>query len=203
MIRLRPLICWVIFFMIDYSKNYSLESLFYINENGLVCQEEWKPVVGYESKYYVSDLGRVKTFNYRRNPFICKQEKINSGYNRVSLSANNKRKRMLVHVLVCQSFLGHKHNRTLKVIDHFDNNKQNNSLNNLRIISNRDNVIKDRKKGITGENNIRMMKGKFQVRFEIDKKTKHFGCYATIEEAIFIRDGVVKKLQEDFKKHLS
>jgi hypothetical protein len=46
--------------MIEYYKNKSLESLFYINEKGLVCLEEWKDVVGYEGFYQVSNLGRLK-----------------------------------------------------------------------------------------------------------------------------------------------
>jgi len=190
--------------MIDYSKNYSLESLFYINENGLVCQEEWKSVTGYETKYQVSDLGRIKTFNYKARPFIMVQEYLKKGYCRISLSKNNKKKRILVHVLVCQEFKNHKnHNYKIKVVDHIDNNPKNNVLSNLQIISNRQNIIKDMPNPKTGENNIRIMKKKFQVRFSINKKVKHFGVYETLEEAVLVRDNVVKQLEEDFKKHLN
>jgi len=187
--------------MIDYSNNFSLDSLFYIDDNGIVCQEEWKEIQGYNGKYQVSNLGRLKTFNYRRNAFILKQEQIKSGYKRASLSILNIKKRHLVHVLVSQEFLGHKHNHSFKVIDHIDDNKINNFFRNLRIVNHRDNIIKN-KIGITGQNNIRIMKGKFQVRFIINKKQKYFGCYKTIEEAIIVRDNVVKEIKNDFEKHL-
>jgi hypothetical protein len=189
--------------MINYSENYSLESLFYINEDGLVCQEKWKPIVGYESKYEVSDLGRVKTFNYRRNPFIMVQEQLKKGYCRISLFKDNKKKRVLVHVLVCQEFKGYIQNNKFKVIDHIDNNPKNNIASNLQIISFRENIIKDMPKPKTGENNIRIMKGKFQVRFVVDKKTNYLGCYETLKEAVFVRNKFIEKLNQDFKKHLN
>ena len=46
--------------MIEYHKNLSLELLFYINNEGLVCYEEWKDIPGYEGIYQVSNLGRIK-----------------------------------------------------------------------------------------------------------------------------------------------
>ena len=49
--------------MIEYYKNKSLESLFYVNEFGLVCQEEWKDIPNYEGLYQASDLGRIKSLS--------------------------------------------------------------------------------------------------------------------------------------------
>ena len=46
--------------MIEYYKNLSLESLPYINEEGLSCFEVFKDIPNYEGLYQVSDLGRVK-----------------------------------------------------------------------------------------------------------------------------------------------
>jgi len=187
--------------MIDYSKNLSLENLFYIDEFGIVRQEEWKYVKGSDDKYQVSNLGRVKTFNYRRDVFIMTQESLKSGYKRVRLWFQKKSKRILVHVLVCQEFLEHKHNPPLKVIDHIDDNPKNNILTNLRIISFRENIVKGAK-SLTGENNIRIMKKKYQVRFVINKKTNYFGCYETLGEAVIVRNNVKKELETEFKKHL-
>ena len=43
--------------------------------------EEWKNIVGYEGKYQISSLGRVKSLNYRKTgkEKILKQN-INKGY---------------------------------------------------------------------------------------------------------------------------
>ena len=51
--------------MIEYYKNLSLESLFYINDEGLVCMEEWRNIIGFENRYQVSSLGRVKSLGRR------------------------------------------------------------------------------------------------------------------------------------------
>ena len=48
--------------MIEYYKNLSLENLFYIDENGIVQEEEWKDIPNWEGMYQCSDLGRVKSF---------------------------------------------------------------------------------------------------------------------------------------------
>lgn len=47
--------------MIEYYKNLSLENLPYINEEGLICWEEFRDIPQYEGLYQVSDLGRVKS----------------------------------------------------------------------------------------------------------------------------------------------
>lgn len=70
-------------------------------------KEVWKDVVGYEGLYQVSNLGRVRSFE-RKGTFtkIKVQETVKGGYKRVNLYKNGRLKKMLVHRLVAEAFLG-------------------------------------------------------------------------------------------------
>ena len=60
-------------------------------------KEIWKPVLGYEGKYQVSNKGQVaslmfvnRRLNYaRKNPFVMKQFTNSLGYKRITLCKNN------------------------------------------------------------------------------------------------------------------
>ena len=115
-------------------------------------KEIWKDIEGYEGLYQVSDLGRVKSLKFGKER-ILKQNQTYKGYLVVTLSENGKTKTRNVHVLVAMAFLDHKPDGTQKVVvDHIDNNKNNNTLDNMQLISHRENVSKDRynETGYTG-----------------------------------------------------
>lgn len=98
-----------------------------------LANEIWKPVVGYEGIYSVSDLGRVMRMG---NTPRCKTDRLlspsdagSTGYLSVSLSVCNKRKGTDVHLLVMAAFVGpcpNGHN-----VNHKDLDKTNSRLNNL------------------------------------------------------------------------
>lgn len=92
-------------------------------------KEIWKDIPGYENLYQVSNLGRIKSLNYQNKGIskILKQAKDYDGYCLVSLSKNGKHITKKVHRLVAETFLG---NSALQV-NHKDENKNNNTLNNL------------------------------------------------------------------------
>ena len=70
------------------------------------------------------------------------------GYKHVSLSKNGYCKTTKIHKLVAMEFLNHKPNGGVKiVIDHINNIKIDNRLENLQLISNRENLTKDRNFG--------------------------------------------------------
>jgi hypothetical protein len=47
--------------MIEYYNNFDLNPLFYINDEGLVCLEEFKNIPNWIGFYQISNLGRVKS----------------------------------------------------------------------------------------------------------------------------------------------
>ena len=98
-------------------------------------QEIWKDIPNYEGLYQVSNLGRVKSlFKYKK---ILKPRPRN-GYLRVSLTKNNKSTNYAVHRLVAQAFISNPNN--LPEINHKDENKQNNCVDNLEFCTRKYNM---------------------------------------------------------------
>lgn len=93
--------------------------------------EQWKTVKGYEGLYEVSNLGNVKSLNYRHTgrERILKPGKVGGGYLQVQLCKNGKRKMLLVHRLVAAAFIPNPEG--LPEINHKDENKTNNCVENL------------------------------------------------------------------------
>ena len=91
--------------------------------------EIWKPIKGYENKYQVSNLGRVKSLT-KKTPTIKKLHN-HKGYIYTSLYLNGKPKNCLVHRLVLFTFkippiIGKDYQ-----VNHIDGDKTNNKLDNL------------------------------------------------------------------------
>lgn len=115
-------------------------------------EELFRDVKGYKGAYKVSNLGRVLSLKREvpnRNGYrivkerILKQSINKKGYKIVGLSTNGKSTLKLVHTLVAESFLNHTtDNHPRIVVDHIDNTTVNNRLDNLQLISNRENVSK-------------------------------------------------------------
>ena len=92
--------------------------------------EEWRDIKGYEGIYQISNKGRVKTLgNNRRKEKIREGIADNTGYKRISLCKNGKEKKYSIHRLVAEAFLPNPDN--LPVVNHKDENKLNNNVENL------------------------------------------------------------------------
>jgi len=126
---------------------------------GLPCQslpltkmrEHWKDIPGFEGRYQVSDLGRVKSLPFmqryllrngleafrRTKEKIRKLKSINSGYLTVSLWLDDEETTALVHRLVAAAFvLGEG-----ETVNHKDGVKRNNAASNLEWASYTDNHL--------------------------------------------------------------
>ena len=150
--------------------------------------EEYRDVVNYEGLYQVSNLGNVKSLarRYVPNDKIMKQTKGVRGYYIVGLSKGGKMKIRATHQLVAESFLNHRPDGTTKiVVDHIDNNPLNNRVDNLQLISNRENSTKDLKDGTSKYTGVRWNKAaqKWMANITIQGKIKHLGCYTNELEA--------------------
>ena len=143
-------------------------------------QEEWKPVVGYEGLYEVSNLGRVKSLPRNgtiKTEKILRQYENGYGYLHVGLR-NNGLKTKLVHRLVADAFLNYISKKGDIVIDHIDNNKQNNILSNLQIISHRENISKQ-KRGNSKYTGVHfsIFHNKYIAQIAYNNKTYYLGLY--------------------------
>lgn len=100
-------------------------------------EEIWKPI-DQSGKYYISTLGRVKSYQgYTAR--ILKPYKNQSGYYRVDICLD-KRHTFLVHQLVAKAFIVNDNPQKKDTIDHINGNKTDNSANNLRWLSREDNI---------------------------------------------------------------
>ncbi len=102
-------------------------------------QEIWKPLVGYEWLYEVSNLWRVKSLFYRKWKCekILKQRVSRIWYSVIQLKW---RKNFYVHRLIWVSFLWLDINNKKQCILHKDDNPLNNSIDNLVIGTHLDNM---------------------------------------------------------------
>jgi len=91
--------------------------------------EEWKDVNGYEGLYKISNYGRLISLHYY--PYISLHHPIisTSGYYRVTMSRNCIHRYMTIHKLVADAFIPN--NLNLSCVNHKDENKLNNNVNNL------------------------------------------------------------------------
>ncbi|MGG0793148.1 NUMOD4 domain-containing protein [Brevibacillus laterosporus] len=109
--------------------------------------EEWKPILGYEGSYEVSNTGRVRSVDrYTRTkgkPILKRgvektKKEDKDGYYRVWLSRESKKKSFFVHRLVAIAFLSNP--ESYPVVNHKDGDKKNNHVTNLEWCSHAHNV---------------------------------------------------------------
>lgn len=92
-------------------------------------EEIWKNIEGFEGLYQISNYGNVKSLKYGKER-ILKPRKDKDGYLRVGLYINGKGKDYTIHRLVALYFI--LNNDLFKTqINHKDENKENNNVNNL------------------------------------------------------------------------
>lgn len=107
-------------------------------------KEEWRDIEGYEGRYQVSNLGRVKSLtrinpqNHLLKERIRKAASDKNDYQIVNLCKDGIVKLYKVHRLVGEAFLDNPDG--LPQINHKDGNKRNNDVSNLEWASASQNV---------------------------------------------------------------
>lgn len=186
----------------EYYKNYDLADIVYFCDfDNIWKTEQWKNIVNYEGLYKISDLGRIKSLQRKqwngfsffiKEEMILKQSLCNKNYPKIGLWKNNNHKTFRTHQLIIMSFKGHFLNRKT-VIDHIDNDKNNNTINNLQVVTNRHNSIKD-KNPKSGYSCIYFNSNSWLVRMRVNGIKTTVGTFKDINEAIKQRDLFITQL---------
>ena len=164
----------------------------------------WRDIPGYEGLYQVSFDGRVKGLeryvNHWRGGLRKYEEKELSqatekvGYKCVSLCKEGKMRTHRVHVLIAMAFLKHKPCGYNILVDHINNNRLDNRLDNIQLVDCRTNSSKDRKISSSGFRGAHKTKsGRYISRIIDNKVVYKLGTFDTPEEA---HQAYVNKLNE-------
>lgn len=102
--------------------------------------ETWKDITGYEGRYQISSMGRVKSFAQDRKHGKIKLGNLNhKGYLTILLYDSSGRPKWYpVHRLVATTFIPNPDN--LPQVNHKDENKRNNCVENLEWCTNDYNI---------------------------------------------------------------
>ena len=166
--------------------------------NQRTMEEIFKDIKGFKGHYQISNFGNVKSlkrhmFNGYKN-IIIKERILRPGdnyrgYLMVILQKNNTKKTVKIHHLVFDHFGEGERNGQILQIDHIDNNKKNNRIDNLQLLSNRENCIKR-------SNNI-------------NKTSKYVGVYWRKDTKKWVAQIRINKIQkrlgqftDEYKAHL-
>lgn len=173
--------------------------------------EIWKDVPNYEGLYQVSNLGRVKSlsrkiYNLKTNNLLYTQKEIikkpkikksKRNYYVVGLFKDGKGKDFTIHQLVAMAFLGHKPCGYELVVDHINNNSLDNRVENLQIITHRENCSKDKKNktskysGVSWSNKNK----KYCSMIDINGKSTYLGLFLNEYDAYLAYQNKLKEIK--------
>lgn len=160
-------------------------------------EEIWKDVPEYEGLYQVSNLGRLKSFKY------CKEKILKScpdkrGYKIVKLCKNGICTTYTLHQLVAICFLNHKICGHKLVVDHINDDKLDNRVENLQIVTQRYNVYKTQGNYTSKYKGVSFCKktNKWQSKINLNKKQKHLGKYENEYDAHLAYQNALKTLEQ-------
>lgn len=169
-------------------------------------EEIWKDIPNYEGIYQVSNLGRVKSLsreNYSGKGIKISKEKILKysisiyGYACYRLSKLNNPKDFRGHQLVAMAFLNHIICGHKIVVDHINDNRLDNRVENLQLITNRENAYRTQgkyssqykgvswcKRGKKWRANIRLNKKSFSLGYFVNEYDAHLAYQNKLKEIL-------------------
>ena len=156
--------------------------------------EIWKDIKGYEGYYKISNTGKVKSLarvrgkcNALLSERILKPRYDKRGYVQYILYKEGIKKSIKSHHLVWEQFGDGKRSGRIINIDHIDNDKKNNNIENLQLLTNRQNLSKgkinnNKSSQYTGVYKPKKLEG-YQAFITINKKHIYLGRFKTEIEA--------------------
>lgn len=174
-----------------------------------MTEEKWKPIIGYEGYYDVSNLGRIRSLTrqcgltprgYKRTikGQILHPTDNGHGYLIVSLKRNGSRKNIYLHRAVASAFIDNTYH--LSIVNHKDFNTKNNQVDNLEWCSQKQNIVysaermkhcKSKSKPTnTGYKYIYQLKSN---KFRLSIKGSIDRSFNNLNDAIRKRDEIIEK----------
>lgn len=130
---------------------YNLKFKISCNNINNIKDEVWKDIKDFEGLYQVSNYGRIKrlyrkvidsrgiTQTFKESLLKCTINKY--GYYQTTLRKNRKKFNIKVHRCVAVAFIDKPENK--HIVDHIDGNKLNNKVDNLRWVTNSENLLNE------------------------------------------------------------
>ena len=145
--------------------------------------EVFKDVPNYEGIYQVSNFGNVKSLKWNKEKIM--KQGISSRYLAVNLRKENISKTFRIHVLVAMAFLDFKPNKQVLTIDHKNGVRTDNRLENLQIVTQRENIQNYHKsrKGQIGADWREQTKN-WRSQIYINKRIVHLGLFEEEKDAL-------------------
>jgi hypothetical protein len=157
-------------------------------------KEIWKKVEGFED-YQVSNLGKVKSLKFGKGK-ILKPCVDNTGYLKIVFCVNSIHHTRRIHQLVAIAFLNHEPCGYKSVVNHKDFDKFNNRVDNLEVVSARENTNRKHLKSSSIYTGVSFNKArkKWVSQIRINGKQTYFGLFKTDLEASHAYQNALKNL---------
>jgi len=169
--------------------------------------EIWKDIPNYEGLYQASNLGRIRSvdkelkcgkYTRKYKSKILKTRPDKDGYLKIDIIKNRKRKTFRVHQLIAITFLSHKPCGHKLVINHIDFNRVNNNVDNLEVITQRENAnlkhiqSTSRYIGVAWHKSL----NKWRAKIVINGKSNHLGYFRNEKYASLSYQLALSKLKQ-------
>ena len=171
-----------------------------VNDENIIAKtilgkyEVWRKIKDFPN-YSASSFGNLRNDKTKRilTPCIA-----SNGYMCVTMRANNKNTYGLVHRLIATTFCFNLNAKDK--VDHINNDRTNNHINNLRwaTISENNHNKKMKRTNTSGYTGAFKDKWGYRARIKIDGKNIHLGRFDTVEEASEAYKAKAKELYGEF-----
>lgn len=111
----------------------------------VTCSQVWKPIQGYEERYIISNLGKIKSLNKKNSGKYLRERVDRAYYSTVRLSKNGVTKTKFLHRLLAETFIEQPFGKFF--VNHINGETQDNHLTNLEWVTHPENISHAYKSG--------------------------------------------------------